>query len=127
MRLGNWVFSGRATDASWQLGLRRKGRQLGSLATLLISSRRTRDSKNLKSLLEELKDMSSGQIVGVLCRPITGLEELPALANSSPGHQNVGHLHMLIRVEGGPRLDPCPFTQRSQLFFEPRVPGSFEA
>lgn len=51
--------------------------------------------------------MSSGQIVGVLCRPIIGLEAHPALANSSCGHQNVGHLHMPIRAEGGPRLDPC--------------------
>lgn len=51
--------------------------------------------------------MSSGQIVGVLCRPIIGLEAHPALANSSRGHQNVGHLHMPIRAEGGPRLDPC--------------------
>lgn len=118
MRLGSWP---------WRLGLCRKDRQPGSLVTLLISSRRARDLKNLKSLLEELKDMSSGQIVGVLCRPIIGLEELTALANSSRGHQNVGHLHMPIRAEGNPRLDPCQFIQRSQLFFEPRVPGSFEA
>lgn len=71
--------------------------------------------------------MSSGQIVGVNCRPIMEREELPALANSSLEHQNVGHLHMPIRAEGVPRLDPCQFTQRSQPFFEPRVPGSFEA
>lgn len=71
--------------------------------------------------------MSSGQIVGVDFRPIMELEELPALANSSREHKNVGHLHMPIRAEGDPRLDPCQFTQRSQLFFEPRVPGFFEA
>lgn len=71
--------------------------------------------------------MSSGQIVGVLCRPIIKREEPHALANQSRGSQNVGHLHMPIRAEGGPRLDPCQFTQRSQLFFEPRVPDSIEA
>lgn len=52
--------------------------------------------------------MSSGQIVGVLCRPIIEREELPALANHSRGSQNVGHLHMPIRAEGGPQTGPLP-------------------
>lgn len=52
--------------------------------------------------------MSSGRIVGVLCRPIIKREEPPALANHSRGSQNVGHLHMPIRAEGGPQTGPLP-------------------
>ena len=111
MRLGSWLLAGKETG----------------LTTLFISSRRTRDSKNLKWSLEELKDMSSGQIVGVLCRPITGLGELPALANSTSGSMNVGHLHTPIRAEGGPQSKPPPVTRNGHLFFEPRVPDSLEA
>lgn len=112
MRLGSWLLAGRITG----------------LATLLISIRRTRDSKNLKSSLGELKDMSSGQIVGVLRRPITELEQLPALANRSRGLQNVGHLHMPIRVKDVPRRDPCRFTQRSSssLSLAPPVPSKLD-
>lgn len=111
VRLGSWLLAGRITG----------------LATLLISSRRTRDSKNLKPSLEELKDMSSGQIVGVLRRPITELEQLPALANGSRGLQNVGHLHMPIRVKGRPSTRPLPVHSTVQFLFEPRAPGSLEA
>lgn len=98
MRLGSCLLAGRPTG----------------LTPLLISSRRTLDSENVKWLLKELKDMSSGQIVGALCHPIIEQEELRALANSSHEPQNVDHLHMPIR--GGERPlgpDPCRFIQRS--------------
>lgn len=65
-----------------RLGGRLSAGREACLATLLIPSRKTRDSKNLKSSLRELKDMSSGQIVGAQGRPIMELEELSALTNS---------------------------------------------
>ena len=63
-------------------------------------------------ITEKLKDMSSGRIVGALIRPITELEELPALANDSCQNQNVGHLHMPIRAECGPQIH-TPATLRN--------------
>jgi hypothetical protein len=72
--------------------------------------------------------MSSGQIVGALCRPITKLEALRALTNGIREPKNVGHLHMPIRVEGwSPDGNPCQFTQRRMSPLSLESPVSLEA
>lgn len=110
-------------DASWQLILCRIKDRPDPPPNFVP----TRDLKNIKSPQRELKGMSSGQIVGDFCRPITGLGELPALTNDSFRTQNVGHLHMPIRGEAGSDGNPCQFVQRRMPSLSLVSPVLFEA